>query len=220
MPDTRLTLENLRAHLRRYGLVYIVAVAAALILSNLLWTVTAPRVAENRRIVILLADAWTDDQPLRPLTEALLSAAQSVDPDMETVEFESLIFSDPEADYTGPMVLMTRLATGEGDIFLAGPGAMATLVQAGACLDLREIRAAGHLTGLEPCIVDSTDPETGAVTRQVAGLHLDTLRALEDMGVMEAAGACLALSANSPKTEAAVAVAQALIDALSGRDEQ
>ena len=214
MPDTKLTWANLREHLRRCGVIYIVAIAAALIAANLLWTVTTPRIPEDQRILIYLADAWTDPEPLNALAGDLLTQAQAYDPSLREIAFESLPFADTGSDYTGAMVLMTRLATGEGDLFLAGPDAMAELVSVGGCMDLTECRAAGWLEDLEPFYADFTDPETGEITTLMAGLKLDSLDALFDMRAFNNETGCLALPANGAKTDAAMKVAELLVDML------
>ena len=214
MPDAKLTWASLREHLRRYGVIYIVAIAAALVLANLLWTVTAPRVPEDQRILIYLADAWTDPEPLNALAGDLLTQAQAYDPSLREIAFESLPFADTGNNYTGAMVLMTRLATGEGDLFLAGPDAMAELVAVGGCMDLTDYRAAGWLANLKPFYGDITDPETGEVTTLMAGLKLDGLDALYDMRAFYNETGCLALPANGAKTDTAMKVAELLVNRL------
>ena len=124
MPDTSLSWANLKDHLRRYGVIYIVVIGVMLVGANLLWTSTAPRVPEEQRVLIYLADAQSDSEPLNALAADLLTEAQAYDPTLREIAFESLLFADPDQDYTGMMVLMARLAAGEGDLFLAGPKAM------------------------------------------------------------------------------------------------
>lgn len=212
MPDTKLNKQNLRDHLRKYGAVYVVLCVVAGVLTNLLWTMTTPILPHEQRILIYLADTYSDITPLEPLRAALLERARSVDPEIQDVDFESLIYS-PE-DYTGPMVLMARLTAGEGDLFLAGADAMTALVESGACLNLEPHRQDGWLDELEPVYVDLADPETGAISRIMAGLKLDTLNALLDLRVMQNSGACMALMVNSPNIDSTKAVAEALVEML------
>ena len=98
MPDTRLTWANLKEHLRRCCVIYAVLIVAAVILSNLLWTMTTPRVPEDERILIYLADSYTDPLPLEALSEALLEETRAFDPAIREVSFESMMFSDTEGD--------------------------------------------------------------------------------------------------------------------------
>ena len=214
MPDTKLTMQNIRDHLRKYGVVYVVLIVVASVVTSLLWTMTTPVIPDDERILIYLADAYSDVKPLEPYKEALLERARAVDPKIREVAFESLMFSDPENDYTGVMLMMTRLVAGEGDMFIAGPDAMTALVQAGACLDLEALRQGGWLSELEPYYADYTDPDTEQTTRLLAGVKLDPLHALLDMMAFRNEGACLALPVNSPNNDSAAAVAGELVKLL------
>ena len=214
MPETKLTMQNVRDHLRKFGVVYCVLIAVAAVVTSLLWTMTTPVIPDDQRILIYLADAYSDVAPLEPFREALLIRAQSADPEIREVAFESLHYEDPEDDYTGVMVLMTRLAAGEGDIFLAGSRAMEALVQSGVCLDLEELWRGGWLSELEPYYADFSDAMTEQTTHLLAGIRLDPLDALLEMRAFRNEGACLALPLNSPNTDAASAVAEELVKLL------
>ena len=50
MPDTRLTWFNIREHIRKFGWVYVVVIAAVLAAGSLLWTSTAPSIPEDERV--------------------------------------------------------------------------------------------------------------------------------------------------------------------------
>lgn len=210
MPDTKLNMQNIRDHLRKFGVVYVVLIVVAAVLTSLLWTMTAPVIPDDERILIYLADEYSNVEPLEPYREKLLARAQAVDPNIRDVTFESLRYTDPEEDYTGVMVLMTRLAAGEGDLFLAGTDAMAALVQSGVCMDLEPLWQGGWLKSLEPYYADYTDTTTGKTTHLLAGVKLDPLNALLELRAFQNAGACLALPVNSPNIEAASAVAEEL----------
>ena len=216
MPDTSLTWKNLKDHFRRYGVIYVVVMGLAAVLSSLLWTMTTPRVPEDQRVLIYVADAYTDVTPLKPITEDVLREAQGYDPTLRAVDVESLRFADPDEDYTGVMVLMTRLAAGEGDVFLAGAKAMDALVQMGACEPLEPYYENGWLDQLEPYYGEVTDPETGETTRFMAGLKLDSLESLLDMRVMYNEGACLAVAVNGSNMETSMKVAELLVERLQG----
>lgn len=218
MPDTKLTMQNIRDHLRKFGVVYVVLIVVASVVTSLLWTMTTPVVPDDQRILIYMADAFSDVKPLEPYNEALLEAAQAVDPNIREVAFESLMFSDPENDYTGVMLMMTRLIAGEGDMFLAGPDAATALLQSGVCLDLEPLRQGGWLNELEPWYADYTAPETEQTTHLLAGMKLDSLGALVDMRAFQNEGACLVLPVNSPNTDAAAAVAEELMKLLKEAD--
>lgn len=222
MPDTKLTLQNLKDHFRRYATVYAALLIVAAVASNLLWTTTTPRVPEDERVVIYLTDAYSNVEPLKPLAATLLAQGQADDPALREVSFESLMFADPETDYTGVMVLLARLAAGEGDLFLAGPDAMDALVSAGACLPLDDYYAAGWMSdsGLEPYYAEYADPNTGEVTLLLAGFRLDRLNALADMGAFKNAGGFMCVAVNGTNLETTLRTAEALAEALLKESEE
>lgn len=222
MPDTSLSWANMKDHLRRYGVIYIVVIGVMLVGANLLWTSTAPRVPEEQRVLIYLADAQSNAEPLNALATDLLTEAQAYDPTLREIAFESLLFSDPDQDYTGMMVLMARLAAGEGDLFLAGPKAMEALTRSGACETLDDALAGGWMAGrgLEPWYGDYVDPDTGVAETRLSGLKLDTLDALFELRAFYNEGGALAVAVNSTNQETAMKVAELLVDRLieEGKD--
>lgn len=222
MPDTGLTGYNLKEHLRKFGLIYAVIIAVTLVLGNLLWISTEPRVPENQRILIYMADEWSNPEPLKDIAADMLIKLQSEDDTLREVAFESLMFADPEREYTGVMVLMTRLAVGEGDIFLANENAMQALVNAGACLPLDDHWAAGWLndSGLEPYYATLTDDETGETTTLLAGLKLDTLDALAARQAFNNRGAYLALALNGQNIESSLKAVEYIVEDLGKESAQ
>ena len=45
MPDTRFSFAALKEHLRKFIWIYVVGIAVCLVVANLLWSTTAPRVS-------------------------------------------------------------------------------------------------------------------------------------------------------------------------------
>lgn len=195
MPDIHLNAANLKEHLRKYFVIYAVVIALCALLTNLLWLTTRPRVPSDKAVLFYLADSALDVTPLNELAPDVLSQLQAEGRDVRDVSFEGLLFADPETDYTGSMLLMTRLATGEGDVFFAGQDAMDALLRAGALLPLDDIVAGGWLAeyGLEPCYAETTDEETGETTSFLAGLRLDPMDRLIELNAFQNRGAYLAL---------------------------
>lgn len=216
MPDTSLTWNNLKDHFRRYAAAYLVLMIAAAVSANLLWTTTTPRTPEENRVLIYLADAFSQTEPLKPLEARLLEQGQAVDPELREVAFESLLYADPQENYTGPILLMARLAAGEGDVFLAGAEAVKALAQSGACLPLDDYYADGWMadTGLEPWYAEVEDPETGEVARVLEGFKLDPLTALWDEGAFRNEGAYLCVAVNSTNLETSMEVAELMVKDL------
>ena len=218
MPDTRLSWFNIKEHIRKFFWVYLAALAVVLLAGNLLWISTTPRVPEDQRVLIYMADEWSYSDPLDAVAADVLSKVQARDDSVREVAFESLLFADPETDYTGVMVLMTRLAVGEGDIFLANSNAMEALVNSGACLPLDEYWAAGWMndSGLEPYYAQVTDDESGEAVTVMAGLRLDALDGLQALGAFNNRGAFLVIARNGQNIESSLLAAEYLAEDLKG----
>ena len=224
MPDVRLTLANLKEHLRRHLAIYIAGAILALVLSNLLWTVTAPRIPSSQSVLIYLAGSYSNAGQLSPIARDMLERTQAQDPSLRGVTFEGLRFADDAMDYTSTILLMTRLAAGEGDAFLASAAAMEALVNSGGALPLDGYVDSGWLTGygLEPYWANETDEITGVQARHIYGLRLDRVEALAGLGAFDNAGACLAVATNSDNLETTLRTLEVLIEdltAIAGAEE-
>ena len=217
MPDTKLNWANIREHIRKHLAVYAVVTAVALVVMSLLWTVTAPRVPDEQAVLIYLAGPYSNPALLDDVTADLLTRGRQYDPTLQSVELQGLLFTDPSDNYTSAMLLMTRLATGEGDAFLADPNAMDALAQTGACLPLDDYVARGWLSeyGLEPRYDALTDPDTGEAVTRLTGLRIDKLTALLDREVFDNRGACLAVAANGTNIETTMKVLEYLVEDLA-----
>lgn len=215
MPETKLTPARLREHVRKHFIVYAVGIVACLILTNLLWTTTAPRIPSNQTIVIYMADAWSNAAPLDPIAADILERLQA-DTDILEVDFQALQFTDPSQDYTGSMLLMTRMSTGEGDAFLCNSYCMDALVNAGVVMPLDELVEGGWLSGfdLEPWYATVVDGETGEETTFLAGLRLDSVDRLAQMGAFNNEGAFLALLDYTENTEETMRAMEYLLEDL------
>ena len=216
MPDTKLNWANLREHLRKNLLIYIVVVAVALVLTNLLWMTTAPRVPEEAQVLIYLAGPYSNPTALDAVAADMLTRGQEYDGTLQAVEFQSLLYADPEQDYTGVMLLMTRLATGEGDAFLADINAMQALENSGALLGLDDYYAAGWMadSGLEPYYSTWEDEETGQSVTQLTGFRIDSLDFLRDSEAFENRGAFLTVAANSTNVETTMRALSIMVEDL------
>ena len=217
MPDNRLTLANLREHFRKNIAIYIAGIAVMLVLASQLWTATTPRSPTEQTVVIYLASSYFDADALSPIADDVLERTQAFDDTLRRVEFQGLQFADSEDDYTSNILLMTRLSVHEGDVFLASAAAMDALVNAGGAMPLDSFLEAGWLSeyGLEPYTVTEEDEETGARRTYVAGLRLDSVDALSELGAFNNRGAFLVLSETSDNPETARKAVEFLLDDLT-----
>ena len=195
MPDTAFSFAKLREHLRKHFFIYVIGIAVCLLLTNLLWTTTAPRIPSNQSLFIYMADAWSSPEALDPIARDILEKLQA-DTDIREVEFQSLQYSDPTQDYTSAMLLMTRLAAGDCDAFLCNQDCMNALLMSGVVQPLDDLVAGGWLADydLEPWYATVSDEETGVESTILAGLKLDTIDRLMELRAFNNEGAFLALT--------------------------
>ena len=212
MPDTKLTLSNLREHLRKCLAAYLAVIVAAVALTELLWTVTRPQIPDDRAVLVYLAAQHTNAEALDAVAEDMLNRCKVDFPELESVEFQGLLFLDPEENYTGLMLLMTRLSTGEGDAFIANQSAMDALVNAGACLPLDAYLEAGWMSGhdLEPY----RGAAAGIADAPICGLRLDSLDALSKLGAFDNEGAFLAVAVNGHNVDSTLRALQIMVEDL------
>ena len=107
---TPLTTENLKHHFTYSWWKYVLCLAAGVFLVNLIFTVTAPRVPEDRRVDFYVY-GYADQTSLDAYMEKV---RRNEITDMESMT-SSLYYQD--ATY-GPMQLAALVAAREGDLFL------------------------------------------------------------------------------------------------------
>ena len=216
MPHYGISWFRLKEHFRKYLAIYIVGVVICVLLTNLVYTSTAPQTPYDQEVLIYLADVFTDTEPLDDLAADALAYAQEFDETLLEVNFESLQYVDPEQDYTSSMLLMARLSLGEADVFLASGLCMEALCATEAFLPLDDYLAEGWMEefALEPYLY--TSEETGETF--VAGLKLDGVSGLAEIGAFNNEGAVLVITANSTNTDTSMQVAEYIIRQLMEGD--
>lgn len=216
MPITKFSWPALKEHIRKFSWLYIVLIIISLFLSNLLWSMTRPRTPAEQQVLIYLASAISNPEMLDDMAQEMLTEGQAFDETLESVEFQSLMFANPETDYTSAMVLMARLSTGDADAFIATEDAMVTITSMDAALDLEEYMADGWLaeSGLEGITVTIPNEETGESKTLIAALKLDSLDALKQRGAMENENAYLLIAPNSTNLETTMKTIEIMVEKL------
>ena len=214
MPDTKFSWRGLREHLRRYIWLYLAGIALGLLGAELLWTMTRPRIPNQASVGIYLAAGYSDPTPLQALAPDILARVREDDDSIQQVYFENLLYNDQI--YTSSMLLITRLAVGECDAFLASPEAMDALVSTAALMPLDDALAAGWMGGfdLEPYAVTTEDEDTGERSTWTAGLRLDGVDALAKMGAFDNRGAFLCVTDSGGNGKAAMKALECLMGKL------
>ena len=215
MPDTKFSWRGLREHIRKFFWIYILGIVICLVGTNLLWTTTRPRVSIEHSVTVFLADGYSDPTPLADIARDMLERTQAFDDTLEQVEFQSMMYN--ENDYTSSMLLVTRLSVGEGDAFLANQAAMDALASSEALEPLDDHVAGGWLAeyGLEPYYATVENPDTGESTSFLAGLRLDSVDALAQMGAFNNEGAFLCVTNNGGNQETTMKALEYMLEDLT-----
>lgn len=152
MPETGLSPNRIREHLRKRWYLYLAGALLVCLLNNLIYTVTRPRVPERALLHVMLVNVDAPDSELERLEQALLAAAQAAEPDVRAVELEPLQYLG-ESDAGSNILLATKFAAGGADLYIADEAGYEVMAARGFCAALD----AENLPGAELL----TDPETG-----------------------------------------------------------
>ena len=142
---TPINKEKIRNHITYHGWAYVLVAVVAALGWNLVYTVTAPRVPEEKRIDLYVLSGTTSneivDAFLKPLWEEYA-------PEMESVSSVVIGMVD---DYATPMQLSAYVAAGEGDIYFLTETYFKSLASQGARLPLEELVDSGAIdvTGID-----------------------------------------------------------------------
>ena len=215
MPDPKLSWRGLREHLRKYFIFYLLGIALGVFGAEMLWTMTRPRIPSEASVNIYLAAGYSDAEPLQAMAPDLLARLRADDDTLQQVYGESLRYNDQV--YTSNMLLLTRLSVGECDAFLASQEAMDALVTSETLVPLDDALAEGWMSGigLEPYVITTEDEDTGKIATWTAGLRLDSVDALAEMGAFDNEGAFLCVTTNGGNTEAAMKALEYLMRDLT-----
>lgn len=180
---TPISGAKLRNHFTYHIWLYILVAVAAFFGSSLLYTVTAYRSPEDKRIDLYIQSATVSAESaekfLQPIWEQYV-------PDMEVVDAVMLTISSQ--DYYGAMQLTTYVMAQEGDLYLLGTSDYKSFASQGLFIDLQPYIDAGklHLDGIDlsagyVAAVDENGLPVGE--RQLYGIPLYALYGYMDMGL-------------------------------------
>ena len=125
---TVLNAKTLKDHLAYNWWKYLLALIAGIFLVDLLFTVTAPRVPENKKVDFYIY-GYTDSAALSDYLARVHEAEMA---DMESVSCNALTMDETY----GPMQLTTFIYVGEGDLYLLPREEFLSLASSGAFLPL------------------------------------------------------------------------------------
>lgn len=199
MPHKGLSWSRIKEHFRKTWGIYIVGFIVCGVLSNIIFSATTPQTPIEQEVLIYVADSYTDTTKLDEVAADMLAYGQTNDETLLEIVFEGLAYSDPTTDYYSAMLLMTRLALNEGDAFLANSYCADTLMAQDYYLPLEDYLADGWLEGLDVETVSATSTETGET--HIAGIRLDNVEALAELGAFQNQDAVLIICYGSTNVE-------------------
>ena len=207
MPNTKMTPEKFKQHVYYSKWAYAAVVAVALMLGSLLFTTTAYRAPNERRIDIELVGDYADTSSpaAEAATAALLAfgkgwetacdseagvdtAAKDYEPALQELTAIGLIYSDDgtgENDYYAAQKYMVMLAAQEGDIYFVSRPRMVELVDNNIAVPLDDYIAQGIIDpgkrNLDNVTFDERDDEGNATgERKIYALQAETMLGMYD----------------------------------------
>ena len=127
---TPINAETLRHHFTYSWWKYVLVLVAGIFLVNLIFTVTTPRIPEDKRVDFYIY-GLSDSESLNAYMEKIRSEEM---PDMEIMTSLTMFPNDAY----GPMQLMTYMSAQEGDVFLLTRDEFLSYASSGAFLPLEE----------------------------------------------------------------------------------
>ena len=127
---TPINAETLRHHFTYSWWKYVLVLVAGIFLVNLIFTVTAPRIPEDKRVDFYVY-GLSDSESLNAYMEKIRSEEM---PDMEIMTSLTMFPNDAY----GPMQLMTYMSAQEGDVFLLTRDEFLSYASSGAFLPLED----------------------------------------------------------------------------------
>lgn len=131
MPEGKLTRQRVRDHFRRLWAVYLAGVVALCFLNHLVYTVTRPGYSEEETLKIMMVNTGISLSEEDLLAKTAHMGFRAV----ETVELSVV-----PGDATSRMLLISRMVSGDGDIYVTDAAGLSVLQEREACHTVRELR--------------------------------------------------------------------------------
>ncbi len=132
---------KLRHHIQYNAWKYVLLIVASIFVTDLIYTMTAYRPPENKRIDVYIQSTGSDQDKIDSIFEAM---RVDMFPDMELIR-SYLLASSTAEDMYSMQQLTTYLAAGEGDLYLLRAEDFKRYASQGIFLDLESIIDTGKL---------------------------------------------------------------------------
>lgn len=218
---TPLDKQHFRTHLTYNGWKYVAMIVAAIVGWSLIYTSTAYRSPQDKRIDVYIKSGTVDQD----LTTAYLEPLwRETTPDMEVVSAITLM---PGNDYNSFMQLQVYIAAGEGDIYFLPEEDFKSFASNESFVELDELIASGvinaegiDLTSGKVKVVDTVDEYGNPVysgKEAIYGIPMDSLYAFMDSIQLDNRGMVMCIAVNNQNDENVIPFFNALLQ--EGRGE-
>ncbi len=217
MPLKGLSWARFREHLRKTMPIYIVGIVIMLFVSDILFTSTRPQVPDDQEVLVYIVDTYSTAEMLENLCADALVHVQQTDETLQSVEAQSITYSDSESDYTSNIVLIARMSVGDGDVYIVNESALSPIAANGVCYPLDTWIEEGWMEdlGLEPWVYTEEDVETGESVQYTAALKLTNISTLYDNGIVSSEDMYLIIASNGTNIETSKEVITYMIEQLA-----
>ena len=204
---TPITKARLKHHLTYNLWKYALVLIFSLLGWNLIYTTTAYRPPENKKVDVYISASSGDQDAMDAYLENI---RQTEMPDMEQMQCV-MMNTVAAGDYYGTMQLATYIMAGEGDIYLLAKDTFISYAGQGAMLPLEEYVENGQLDtrGLDVERGWRVESETGE--RHLFGIPAESLTGLSQYGMTNLKDTYLCIIAANGNTENAVKLLDILI---------
>ena len=218
MVKDRLTAAKLRNHIAYDLWKYVLLVVGVWFGVDLLFAQTAYRSPQDKRVDVCIMSATVTDDLMASFFQPLWQEAV---PDMELVE-GTILTPMSEEDMYADMVIITRLAAADGDIYMLPADRFKSLATQGWFLPLDELVESGTINAegltLDSCRLTVVDSETQTAQTHLYGIPTDTLYGFMDGLQYDNRGCVMAIVVNNGNDDAVIRFFNALLQA--GRGER
>lgn len=211
MPFKGLSKFRLKEHFRKFTAFYLVGALICILVTNLVYTSTRYRTPAEEEVLVYLVDPYTSASVLDPLAAEALEYGITADELLEVVRFESIMYNDPQTDYNSAILLMARMAVGDGDAYISSKIAAENMIRMEMAYPLDEALANGWMDGLGLEPIYHTSEETGQT--YVAALSMENVEALKQTG-MNTEDAALFIAGNGTNIDTTLQVVEYIITEL------
>ena len=212
----RLDKRKIRNHLAYDFWKYLLLAAAVWFGVDLLFTSTAYRSPQDKRVDVEIMSATVTDDLMASFFQPLWQEAV---PDMELVE-GSILTPMNDEDMYSDMVILTRLAAAEGDIYMLPASKFKSLATQGWFLALDDLVENGTINAegleLDACRLTVVDEETQTAQTHLYGIPTDTLYGFMDGLQYDNRGCVMAIVVNNGNDDAVIRFFNALLQAGRG----